>query len=87
MSLNISLSDSLKQALEEEVVRGRHTSASAYVRRLIREDRKRRAREELEAKLLEGLKGPATEMTPKDWADIRREVTKRLSARGKRRAG
>ena len=80
-TLNISLPDDLKEAVESEVSRAGYSSASEYVRRLIREDQIRRAREELEAKLLEGLKGPAKELTERDWAAIRQEVAKRLSRR------
>ena len=41
---------------------------------LIREAQKRRAKQELEAKLLEGLQDPAVKMTRKDWDSIRREA-------------
>ena len=40
------------------------------------------SRAELEAKLQEALdSGPATEMTPADWADLRRRVAERLARR------
>jgi len=43
------------------------------------------SKEELEAKLLEGLNsGPATEMTSEDWDDIQREVAARVAARRQR---
>jgi antitoxin ParD1/3/4 len=81
-TMNISLPDPLKAYIEELVGRGDYSSASEYVRELIREDRKRRERARLEALLLEGLNsGPMTEMTPDDWEGIREEVRRRIAAR------
>jgi antitoxin ParD1/3/4 len=81
-TMNISLPDPLKTYIEELVGRGDYSSASEYVRELIREDRKRRERARLEALLLEGLNsGPMTEMTPEDWEGIREEVRRRIATR------
>ena len=46
---------------------------------MIREAQKREARRELAAKLVEGLRGPAVEMTREDWDSIRREALEGLS--------
>jgi len=55
-TLNISLPESMKIFVEDQVRKGEsYTSASDYVRALIREDQKRKARAELETLLLEGL--------------------------------
>jgi antitoxin ParD1/3/4 len=79
-TIDVSLPDPLKQFVEDLVARGDFSSASDYIRALIREDQKRREKEKLEALLLEGLNsGPATEMTPDDWEAIRREVRQRLA--------
>ena len=81
-TMNISLPDPMKEFVEELVAGGDYSSASEYVRALIREDRKRREKERLEALLLEGLNsGPATEMTPADWEQIRAEVRQRIAER------
>jgi antitoxin ParD1/3/4 len=49
-----------------------------YIRGLIRDDQKRRAREKLEAALLEGLKsGSASETSPSCWADKRKYLRER----------
>jgi antitoxin ParD1/3/4 len=81
-TMNISLPDPMKEFVEELVARGDYSSASEYVRALIREDRKRREKERLEALLLEGLNsGPATEMTTEDWEQIRAEVRQRIAER------
>jgi antitoxin ParD1/3/4 len=73
-TMNISLPDEMKSFVEAQLAREGYASASEYLRALIREDQKRRARRELEAKLLEGLQGPAVEMTREDWEAIRREA-------------
>ena len=61
---------------------GSYSTASEYLRELIRNAQKRAAQERLEEMLLEGINsGPATPMTEQDWEDIRREALERLAAR------
>jgi antitoxin ParD1/3/4 len=85
--MNISLPDQLKDFVDEQVGSGRYSSVSEYVRELIRDDERRKAHEKLEAMLMEGLEsGNATDMTPADWADIRREAVKQLEARKSRKS-
>jgi antitoxin ParD1/3/4 len=73
-SMNISLPDPLKQYVDGQISTGRYSSASEYVRELIRADEKRKAEDKLEALLLEGLQGEATAFTPDDWQPIRQEA-------------
>ena len=40
---------------------------------------KRQAQENLERLLLEGVNSPKSPMTKKDWADIRSELSRRLT--------
>ena len=84
-SMNISLPDPLKQFVDGQVGQGRYSSASEYVRELIRADERRKAEEILEAALLEGLNGPESALTPDDWAVIRTEAVARLAARKQQR--
>ena len=84
-SLNISLSEPLREWIEAQIKRGRYGNASEYVRDLIRHDQERQAQERLEGLLLEGVKsGPASYLTKRDWAELRTEVAERLK---KRRGG
>ncbi len=83
-SMNISLPEQLKQFVDGQIAQGRYSSASEYVRELIRADEKRKAEEELEAKLLEGLNSAETELSPADWSAIRKEALARLRARSKK---
>lgn len=80
-SMNISLPDTLKQFVDNQVAQGGYSSVSEYVRELIRADERRKAEVALEAKLLEGLQGPDSPMTKEDWSEIRKEAMARVSAR------
>jgi antitoxin ParD1/3/4 len=84
-SMNISLPEPLRQFVDGQIATGRYSSASEYVRELIREDEKRKAQERLKALLLEGLQGEETELTHEDWAAIRKEAQARLGANKKRK--
>ena len=84
-SMNISLPDPLKQFVDGQIAQGRYSSASEYVRELIRADEKRKAEEQLEAKLLEGLNSAESELTPADLGAIRSEARAKVEARKKKR--
>ena len=78
-TMNISLPDEMKSFVEAQMARDGYASASEYLRALIREDQKRRARQALEWKLLEGLQGPAVALDRDEWDSIRREALEGLS--------
>ena len=79
---NISLPDQLKEFVDEQVSAGHYSSVSEYVGDLIRDDEKRKAQDQLEVFLMEGIEsGEPTEMTRQDWDDIRREGRKLSEAR------
>ena len=81
-TMNISLPDPMKQYVEEQVTAGAYSSASEYVRELVRADQKRNAKEKLEQLLLSALNsGDPIEITP-EMVD---EVRKRLRARDAQR--
>jgi len=82
-SMNISLPEPLKQFVDGQISSGRYSSASEYVRELIRADEKRKAEEELQAKLLEGLNTPESLLTKDEWKAIRNEAVARVQARNK----
>ena len=80
-SLNISLPKTLKEYVEGQVAAGTYSTPSEYMRELIREDQKRRAREKLEAALLEGLNsGPPAEIDEDYWAQKRKQLRERHKA-------
>jgi antitoxin ParD1/3/4 len=77
-SFNISMPKVLKQYIEEQVAGGTYSTPSEYVRELIREDQKRRAKEIIESALLEGLRsGPGVEIDAKYWARRRKDLRQR----------
>mgnify|MGYP001791397310 FL=1 len=81
-SMNISLPESMRTYVEEQVASGGYGSASEYFRELVRLDKKRKATERVEAMLLEGLNsGNVTSMTDEDWEDVRQAVREKLGKR------
>jgi antitoxin ParD1/3/4 len=80
-SMNISLPEPLKRFVDTQVAQGRYSTASEYIRDLIRADEKRKAEEALEAKLLEGLNSAESHLSPADWRELRQEALVRLKAR------
>lgn len=83
-TITISLPESLKTFIEEQVVRDGFGTVSEYLRALVRDEQKRRGQARLESLLLEGLQSDVSELSKQDWADIREEVRRRQH---KRRAG
>jgi antitoxin ParD1/3/4 len=82
-SLNISLPEELKEYVEEQT-HGSYSTPSEYLRELIRDDKKRRSKERLDALLLEGLN--SGEPAPADaefWTELKREAKAKLEARKK----
>jgi antitoxin ParD1/3/4 len=73
-TMNISLPDPLKLYVEEQVDVGGYSSASEYVRELVRADQKRKAKDHLENILLEALKSEPELVTPEWWAKLRKEI-------------
>jgi antitoxin ParD1/3/4 len=84
-SMNISLPDPLKQFVDGQVSTGRDGTVSETMRELIRADEKRKAEEQLEAKLLEGLNSAESKLTAADWSAIRKEALAKVEARKKPR--
>ncbi len=85
-TMNISLPDEMKAFIEAQMAQEGYASASEYLRTLIREAQRRRAKQELEAKFREALEsGPSTPMTREDWDSIEREALERLAGEQSRR--
>jgi antitoxin ParD1/3/4 len=81
-TMNISLPDPMKQYVEQQVDAGGYSSASEYVRELVRADQKRKDKDQLEELLLKSLNsGEPIDITPEMLDDVR----KRLRARAKSR--
>jgi antitoxin ParD1/3/4 len=78
-TMNISLPDPLKLYVEQQVSAGGYSSASEYVRELVRADQKRKAKEHLEGVLLEALKSKPEKVAPAWWSKLRKEIRSEAS--------
>lgn len=79
-SMNVSLPEELKDYVEAQIKHG-YSTPSEYVRELIRDDQKRRAKEKLDALLLEGLNsGDSIPVDAKFWSDLKHEALAKLQA-------
>lgn len=78
-TMNISLSDPLKEFVDQEVSEGGYSSTSDYVRDLIRQRRRQKAEDLLRALIAEGLaSGPAVPVTSETFDALRAELTERM---------
>jgi antitoxin ParD1/3/4 len=81
-TMNISLPDPMKEYVEERVSAGAYSSASEYVRELVRADQKRHAKEELEQILLNAMNsGDPFEVTPEMFEDVKQKLRDRAAQR------
>jgi len=69
----------MREWIDDQVKKGGYGTASEFVRGVIREAQKNKARQELEAKLLEGINsGPTIEVNEAYWSGLRDRVAKRV---------
>lgn len=81
-TMNISLPEPMKSFVDEQVSNGGYSSASEYIRGLLREEQKRQVKERLESFLLEGLdSGEPSQMTKEYLEELRHEALGRLKAK------
>lgn len=74
MDINISLPDEIRVYIEAQITTGAYGSISEYFLDLVQRDQKCKAREKLEALLLEGLNSDVQEVTPEFWQCLRESV-------------
>lgn len=80
-SMNVSLPEELKEYVETQTKSG-YSTPSEYVRELIRGDQKRRAKEKLDALLLEGLNsGDSIPVDATFWSELKQEALAKLESR------
>jgi antitoxin ParD1/3/4 len=81
-TMNIALPKPMKVFVQSQVVQRGYSSASEYIRELIRADQDERVWTALESEILKGLQsGKPTPMTQEDWKTIRQEVRRRHAKR------
>lgn len=81
-TLNISLPEQMRSFIENQVSKGRYSTASDYIRDLIRDDQKRKDQEKLELLLIEALEGGGSqEFTPEFFEGLRERARQAIDAR------
>lgn len=69
-TLNISLPDSMRTFIDQQIAEGGYSTASEYIRDLIRQAQKQTAQEKLDSLLIEGLEsGKSIEVTDRWWQE------------------
>ena len=82
-SMNVSLPESLREFAESRAATG-YSSASEYIRELIRRDQKQAAKDKLEELLVEGLEsGEPIVVTEDYWEKKRASLKARQKKKGK----
>ena len=78
--LDVTLPDDLKEFVDAEASAGGYNNASAYVQDVLRALWKHKAREALETQVMEAVNsGPAIEVTPEFWQELKARVYKKLA--------
>jgi antitoxin ParD1/3/4 len=85
-TLTISLPESLRDFIEQQVKTKGYGNTSEYVRSLVRDAQEAESNKRLEVLLLEGLEsgGEDIEADQKFWSDLRTEAAALLAKRQKR---
>lgn len=73
-SVQLYLSESLKEFVDTQAAARGYPSASDYIEALLREAQKKEAWKKVEALVLEGLQTPVREMSASDWEQLRRKI-------------
>ena len=78
-TLNISLPESMREFIDQQIDQCGYSTASEYIRHLIRQDQEKAEKKQIEKLLLEGLNsGEPMEITDDWWSQKRTELMERL---------
>jgi antitoxin ParD1/3/4 len=84
-TMNISLPAPLKNWVEQQVEKRGYSTASEFVRDVLRREQEQVVRAAIDQRLTEAIKsGKSTAMTAEDWKRVRAEGSKRARARRKK---
>ena len=76
--MSFALPETLRTYIDQRVRSGDYGNTSEYLRELIRRDREDVAKKRLRELIEEGLNsGPARELNPSDWAELRKAALDR----------
>jgi antitoxin ParD1/3/4 len=83
--MNISLPGLLKEWVEKQVEERGYSTASEFVRDVLRREQEQAARAAIDSRLIAAIEsGESSPMTAMDWKRIRTEGIKRAKRRGKK---
>jgi antitoxin ParD1/3/4 len=78
-TVNISLPDSMRDFINEQVEKGGYSTTSEYIRHLIRQDLEKVQQSRIEKLLLEGLdSGEGIEITDEWWEQKRSQLIEKI---------
>jgi antitoxin ParD1/3/4 len=78
-TLNISLPESMREFIDQQITQYGYSTASEYIRHLIRQDQEKAEKKQIEKLLLEGLNsGEPVEITDEWWWQKRTKLMKKL---------
>ena len=84
-SMNISLPAPRKSWIEQQVAERGYSTASEFVRDVLRREQEQAVRAAIDARLVQAIgSGESTPMTAQDWKRIRAEGSKRARSRRKK---
>jgi len=79
MTVEINISDSAREWIESNLIKGPFPTIDEYISALIERDREEKMSEErLEQLLLEGIESGFSVMTPQDWENLHERVQARI---------
>jgi antitoxin ParD1/3/4 len=82
-TIQLPLSETLSTFVDEQAARQGYNGAADYIAALLEAEQKKKAQEQLDALLLEGLNsGPAKPLTDANWEQLRQRVKARASGGG-----
>ena len=78
-TLNISLPEDMREWVDQQVKGGGYATVSEFFRELVREERRRKVKAEIDAKLLAAMNsGDPIPMTPEFWQRAHEELERRI---------
>ena len=84
-ALHVTITPEQQAHLHQRLETGEYATASEYVRSLIREDQRRVAQDQLEARLLASLDSEAIELDNAALDKLRHKMTEKIEARKRSR--
>lgn len=84
-ALHVTITPEQQTYLHQRLETGEYATASEYVRSLIREDQRRVAQDQLEARLLASLDSEAVELDDAALDKLHRKMTEKIEARKRSR--